>query len=419
MTAIRILEVVQDVELSKIARDILDGDRIGNTRARAHFYDATIGSGSSTSVLEQEAAIVAADLILTTSRDVAAAAAWIGASGEPRQSLPAVIFTTAEAKAALLKKAEFAGWDVVSVDEASRLPWAVMRAAELSEARRREIKLQEELSQAKSLLLKNQKSITVGRLLGSIAHEINNPLEAVANLLYLAQRQSVEERDANDCIAMAEKELQRVGDITRQMLSFHRESRTMEEILVTGAVETGLALFETRLRHAGVDVERQYRSVGCLTAYAGELRQVFSNLFANSVDAMPNGGRLIVRVQERLGAVPKLCITVADTGVGMSRAVAKQVGELFFTTKGETGTGLGMWVTRQLIEKHGGKMRVSSSNAPGRSGTVFRIVFTEPHARFKSELELAAEESMLLTRGTTTEPAKTQAADFGSEMKRA
>jgi signal transduction histidine kinase len=366
--------------------------------------------------LDEEAAAVEADVILATSRDADTAAALARAAVEKLQEVPAVIFTTPEAKAELLKRPEFAGWDVVSVDEVSRLPFSVMRAAELTEIRRREIKLQEELGQAKTLLLKNQKSNTVGRLLGSIAHEINNPLEAVANLLYLAQRQSVAERDANDCIAMAEKELQRVGDITRQMLSFHRESRTVEDILVTGAVETGLALFETRLRHSGVDVERQYRSVGCLTAYSGELRQVFSNLFANSVDAMPNGGRLIVRVQERLGAIPTLCITVADTGVGMSRGVAKQVGELFFTTKGETGTGLGMWVTRQLVEKNGGKMRVYSATTEGRSGTVFRIVFSEPNARFKSELELKAEESMQLNRVEEKSLAGSEKDGLGPEM---
>jgi signal transduction histidine kinase len=286
MTAIRILEVVRDEELSRLAREILDGDAAGNAEVRAHIFDAVQSTTENAMPAQVEVAGIHPDVILATCPDAVSAANWAAAIAESQRLVPSVIFTTSEAKEELLRTAGLLAWDIVAREESNRLPLAVMRAAELSEARRRESRLQEELGQAKNLLMKNQKSITVGRLLGSIAHEINNPLEAVANLLYLAQRQSGEERDANDCIAMAERELQRVGDITRQMLSFHRESRAKEEIPVTGAVETGLALFETRLRHAGVNVERQYRSVGCLMAYAGELRQVFSNLFANSVDAI-------------------------------------------------------------------------------------------------------------------------------------
>jgi signal transduction histidine kinase len=414
MTAVRIFEVRRDEELSRVAREILDGD--GNGQERAHFYDAD-GASSEVKATSLAADIATAnpDAILVTVRDAEDASALAGSIAEQKSLAPVLIFTTAQAKAELLRSGDFSAWDAISEEESNRLPIAVKHAAELSDLRRRQGKMQDELGQAKSLLLKNQKSITVGRLLGSIAHEINNPLEAVTNLLYLAQRQSADPA-ANDCIAMAERELQRVGEITRQMLSFHRESRTMEEISVTGAVETGLTLFETRLRHAGVVVERQYRSVGTLAAFAGELRQVFSNLFANSVDAMPNGGRLIVRVQERLGIHPTLCITVADTGVGMSRNVVQRVGDLFFTTKGETGTGLGMWVTRQLVEKHGGKMQVYSSTTPGRSGTVFRIVFTEPQARFKSTLEVRAADTSIWTASGEKETLRDKRDGLGSEM---
>jgi len=275
MTAIRVLEVSRDAELSKLAREILDSDLRGNSKPRVHVYELD-GSSNSGRTLSLVAGVSTPDpdVILATCRNAEDARALAGSIAEEQGSTPVVIFTTVKAKAELLAVGDFSALDVVSEDEGKRLPLSVRHAANLAELRRREGKLEDELNQAKSLLLRNQKSITVGRLLGSIAHEINNPLEAVTNLLYLAQRQSAD-RDANECIAMAERELQRVGDITRQMLSFHRESRTKEEILVTGAVETGLALFETRLRQTGIVVERQFRSVGCLTAYAGELRQVF------------------------------------------------------------------------------------------------------------------------------------------------
>ncbi len=408
---IRILDLGADTDLSKRARELFQESALNE--AGVAVLDAE--RAFENSARESWPATSEVDVILVTSREVQEAIALMEEAASREQGAPLILFTTNDCKRALLGTGRLASWDVVSTDEEERLPTSILRGVEVAELRRREGRLLEELNQAKALLLKNQKSITVGRLLGSIAHEINNPLEAVANLLYLAQRQSAEPRVANDCIALAEKELQRVGDITRQMLSFHRDSRVKEQILVTGAVETGLVLFETRLRVVGIHVERQYRSVGCLTAYTGELRQIFSNLFANSVDAMPNGGRLIVRVQERLGPHPTLCITVADTGMGMDRETAKRVGDLFFTTKGETGTGLGMWVTRQLVEKHGGTMQIYSSNTPGRSGTVFRMVFREPNAHFKSLLEMQAEEATNWSNASGAVAAVREEDDFTSE----
>jgi signal transduction histidine kinase len=241
--------------------------------------------------------------------------------------------------------------------------------------------LQEELNHAKALLIKNQPSVMIGRLLGSIAHEINNPLEAVTNLLFLLRSPGTAEADARSYLALAEGEIQRVSEITKQMLSFHRESRVREEISVIEAIESVLALHKGRLRQGRIDVVRQFRSDGCLIAFRGELRQILANLIGNAIDAMPDGGRLVVRLQERGGIIPGLGVTVADTGVGMTREMANQVGNLFLTTKGEFGTGFGMWVTRQLVHKYEGKLQVYSSTCSGRSGTAFRIWFSEPHFR--------------------------------------
>jgi signal transduction histidine kinase len=272
-------------------------------------------------------------------------------------------------------------WSVVSTDQANQLALSILNAHQRAKLQQHCTGLEDELDRAKGLLLKSQKSITIGRLLGSIAHEINNPLEAVTNLLFLAQS-ATDKADANVCIEMAEKEVQRVGEITRQMLSFHRDSRTKEEVSVTGAIETALALYNVRLRQANIEVVRQYRHEGCLLAYSGDLRQVFSNLIANSLDAMPQGGRLFLRVQQRTSPTPTLTIAIADTGIGMPREITRRVGDLFFTTKGESGTGLGMWVTAHLLEKYHASIRIRSCTQKGRSGSAFLITFTEPHALF-------------------------------------
>jgi two-component system NtrC family sensor kinase len=273
-------------------------------------------------------------------------------------------------------------WDVLLRSEIQRLPSVVSMAKQHVALTTSHIALEHELAQAKDVLLNCQKSIAVGRLLGSIAHEINNPLESVTNLLYLAQRNLQEPEKLSESLDLAERELQRVGEITKQMLSFHRDARDMQVVLVTEILEGVLALYEARIRQRQIDVVRQYRNVGSLAIYPGELRQIFSNLIANAIDALPPGGHLILRVQERRSPHPRLCITVADTGIGMSREETARIGELFFTTKGESGTGIGMWVTRKLISKHDGSIQAYSSKIPGRSGTVFHLCFKEPRARF-------------------------------------
>ena len=270
----------------------------------------------------------------------------------------------------LLATPGLSAWDVVSTSELKRLPLSVARAME---AARSFI----ELKNAKALLLKSERSITIGRLLGSIAHEINNPLEAISNLLYLAQMTPRISQDSiSNYLKMAEKELQHVSEITKQTLAFHRDSKMAQEVRVTEALDSVLVLYRTKLEVQQIEVKRQYRSTGVLLGYLGELRQVFANLIANAIDAMPSGGKLTLRVREQDGLKSQTLVTIADTGSGMSRDVSMRLGELFYTTKGESGTGLGMWVAQQIVRKYGGSLRAFSSMKTGTSGTVFRLSFS-------------------------------------------
>jgi signal transduction histidine kinase len=180
---------------------------------------------------------------------------------------------------------------------------------------------------------------------------------------------------------MAEAELSRVSEITKQMLSFHRDTKVPEDVCLTELLDGVLILFAAKLRERQIRIVRQFDCAGSMVAYPGELRQAFVNLISNAIDAMPGGGRLTLRVRERYGRVPRLCVLVADSGQGMPREFLQQFGELFATTKGEAGTGLGGWITRRVVNKCGGDLTIYSSQRPGRSGTVFSLCFPHPHAR--------------------------------------
>jgi PAS domain S-box-containing protein len=232
-------------------------------------------------------------------------------------------------------------------------------------------------------LRQTEKLAATGRMAASIAHEINNPLESVTNLLYLLSTYEGMSPQSKEWVRSAESELQRVSEITTHMLRFYRQSTKRTEVDLAEILQSVLVLFQGRIVQAGVTVEQRFRRTPELHGFAGELRQVFANLVSNALDAAgPRvgevGGRLDLRVREAhcpvLG-VPGVRVTVADTGCGMNGEARSRLFEPFFTTKGITGTGLGLWVSRQLIEKHGGTVRVRSSQAPARHGTVFSVFF--------------------------------------------
>jgi signal transduction histidine kinase len=233
-----------------------------------------------------------------------------------------------------------------------------------------------ESRRAEQLLLQSEKLNAVGRLASSIAHEINNPLAAVTNLVYLAQQSAVAP-DAQRYLASAEVELRRVSAIANQTLRFHRQSTKPKQITGAELIDTMLPLYQGRLLNAHVTVERRDRASHPVTCFEGEILQVLSNLIGNAIDAMAaRGGRLFIRSQEatdwktgRKGII----LTVADTGCGMAPNTLAKMFEPFFTTKGHKGNGIGLWICRGIVDRHQGMLRVRSRQSRKHSGTVFAL----------------------------------------------
>lgn len=233
--------------------------------------------------------------------------------------------------------------------------------------------------QAEEAMRKTEKLAAAGRLAASIAHEINNPLEAVTNLLYLLGHQPSLDAEARGYAELAQRELGRVAQITQQTLRFYRQSTQPTSAKLGEILDSVLLLYHARIESTHVQVTCTYEPTGELLAFGGELRQLFANLVGNAVDAMPGGGRLLIRVSHGRRwdgdeSVEGVRVTVADTGHGMTEEVRRRIFEPFFTTKEATGTGLGLWVSEEIVLKHGGQMRVRSRTAEP-SGTVFAVFF--------------------------------------------
>ena len=228
---------------------------------------------------------------------------------------------------------------------------------------------------AEQLLVQSEKLAAAGRLASSIAHEINNPLESVTNLIYLAQNESTNPV-VKGFLATAEIELRRVSAIASQTLRFHRQTTHPREIQPVEMIDATLLLYQGRFVNCMVDLTRRYRALRSITCFDGEMRQVLSNLIGNAIDALPFRGRLIVRTRDathwptgRQGVL----ITIADSGSGMTPATIARIFEPFFTTKGINGTGLGLWVSREIVARHQGILRARSRHAAHNSGTVFQL----------------------------------------------
>lgn len=255
-------------------------------------------------------------------------------------------------------------------------------------------------------LRESQKLISIGRLTAEIVHEINNPLESVGNLLYLAQLEPGLPEQTVDYLRSAERELARVVQISKQTLSFHRESSQPTSILMSDLMEEVVDLYSRRISGKHLDLVREYTSVAGLNALPGEIRQVLSNLVTNAIEASGTGGKLRLRVRSshRMQGevrVPGLRISVADTGSGIPQEVRKRLGELFFTTKGQSGTGLGLWVTRSIVQRYGGTMCLKSSTGL-RHGTVFHVFLPFESALHHQPMKVVngANEVLEARRGT-------------------
>jgi signal transduction histidine kinase len=216
------------------------------------------------------------------------------------------------------------------------------------------------------LLRRTEKLAATGQLAASIAHEINNPLEAVTNLLFLLDQQSLDE-ESRRYTDMAQQEIARVSQITQQTLRFYRQSSSPALIQPADVLDSVLELHHGRSNAAKVKTIRRYRDGAELYAFSGEMRQLFANLIGNALDAMPNGGKIYLSVRASQAwyqpEVQGVRITIADTGSGMTEAVRQRMFEPFFTTKEITGTGLGLWISSEIIAKHQGAVRVRSRAA--------------------------------------------------------
>jgi PAS domain S-box-containing protein len=228
---------------------------------------------------------------------------------------------------------------------------------------------------AEQALVQSEKLAAVGRLAASIAHEINNPLESVTNLLFLAQNATSLDVIRN-YIRLADAELARVTQIATQTLRFHRQNSGPMPTRIYETIDNVLALYQGRITNAGIEIKRQYRKTSPLTCFADEMRQLLANLISNAVDATAVDGTVVVRKRERTDwrtGQRGIRITVADSGHGMNAETRRRIFEPFFTTKESTGTGLGLWVSRGIIEKHGGTISVRSSQDGAHRGTSFSL----------------------------------------------
>ncbi len=228
---------------------------------------------------------------------------------------------------------------------------------------------------AELALIQSEKLAVVGRLASSIAHEINNPLEAVTNLLYLAQISDTFD-ESRGYLATAEVELRRAAAITSQTLRFHRQASNPQQIDVAELMDTVLSIYQGRIGNTRLQVQRRSRAHRKVHCFDGEIRQVLSNLVSNALDSMPSGGTLFVRERESThwrSGEPGVTITIADIGTGMSPHTQAKIFNPFFTTKGVTGTGLGLWVSKEIVHRHRGVLCVRSSQSPAHHGTVFTL----------------------------------------------
>ena len=224
----------------------------------------------------------------------------------------------------------------------------------------------------------SERLATVGRLAATIAHEINNPLEAVTNLVFLAQT-SMQDPDGKMFLEQAQQELARMALLTKQTLGFYRENRGARPLTLGELVTPLVAVFSARARNKQVSIDTDIRENPTMVGFPGELRQLFANLLNNSIDAVRDHGRILIRVsaaRECSGEMRQgVRLTVCDNGPGISSDVRKKLFEPFFTTKRDVGTGLGLWVTSTILQKHEGTIRVRSSVKSGKSWTVFSVFF--------------------------------------------
>ena len=237
--------------------------------------------------------------------------------------------------------------------------------------------------QAQEVLRKAEKLAAAGRLAATVAHEINNPLEAVCNLIYIVKNTNNLPEDIVGYLNMAEQELDRVSHITRQTLGFYRDSSEAGPVPLRGVLESVLRLYENKLKTKNIAVEMDFSDCPPVHALQGEIKQLMANLISNAADAVGRDGKIRISMEpvEQANGVE---IKIADNGPGVPEKNRAHIFEPFFTTKEDVGTGLGLWVSKEIVERHGGKIELSPGKDADLGGAVFTVFLP-----YEAQLEAA------------------------------
>ena len=253
---------------------------------------------------------------------------------------------------------------------------------------------------AEETLRHTEKLAATGRLAQTIAHEINNPLEALTNLIYLSTHTD-DQGQVQEFLKQATKELERVAKITKQILSFHRETKIAVVLDFQDMVQSVLGLYAVQMETKHITVDYKKGAPFNIHGFPGELRQVFANLIGNAIDASPEGGCLYIRLRKDSShGVPGVVFTIHDQGPGIPKELRNRVLEPFFTTKELKGSGLGLWLANSLVTKHRGTLRFRSRRVSGGAGTCFRVFLpTGAPSEYKSTAEKVTPQQELLKHG--------------------
>lgn len=285
---------------------------------------------------------------------------------ERELDIPVLILSGAIGEETAVAAMRAGAHDYLMKDRLARLVPAIERELQ-------ECLIRRERQRAEEVLRTSERLASFGRLAASIAHEVNNPLEAVTNVLYLLNRCEMDDK-ARGYLKLAEEELRRVTHIVRQSLAFSRISGDQVPTRLSQLVDEVLRLYAPRIRSGQVRIEKR---IEYDAQVAGEVRQVVSNLIVNAVDAVEMGGSVTLHLRRacdpRDPSRTGVRLVVADQGTGILPEHRQDIFQPFFTTKRDKGTGLGLWISSEIVHKHGGSIRLRSSVAPGRSFTVFSV----------------------------------------------
>jgi PAS domain S-box-containing protein len=264
---------------------------------------------------------------------------------------------------------------------------------DVSERKLAEEQIQKLNDQLEEALKRSEKLAATGRLVATIAHEINNPLDALMNMMHLLRQNASLDAEAAEMVDLAEREVRRLAGISRQTLAPHRETKLPVVTKLSELLDDVCAMYRPRLQAAKIELERRYDMEGEVTIYPSELRQVFTNLITNAIDAIGQKGCLSLSI-ERAGE-DQIVVRVRDTGCGIPQENLQVIFQPFFSTKGEKGTGIGLWVIKGILDKIGGTIQVETSTV-GKTGTTFSIFLPAT----VSERKVASEDAPALPRAT-------------------